>query len=104
MAVRERPAAQLAEPESGPEQDLLRLRDFLEAEDVEGARAYLRQLAERWPDSERVRHYLATLQPGPARAVPGSAGRERTREIAWLRAHGQEYSGCWLVLVGDRLI
>jgi len=105
MAVHEvLPPPLQGEPDD-PEEALLRLRAFLEAGDTKGAVAYLRELAERWPDSERVRHYLNVLDPGPARVLHGQrTGRSREREFAWLRAHARDHPGCWLAVAGGRLV
>jgi hypothetical protein len=84
--------------------DLDRLRSMVEHEDVEGARAFVKELEHRWPDSARVRHWARVLAPPVARRVPGSTGRSLDRERAWLREHGHEYPGCWLAVLGDRLI
>jgi hypothetical protein len=31
---------------------------------VEGARRFVKELAERWPESEQVQHYLRVLKTG----------------------------------------
>src|SRR5438270_12393720 len=77
---------------------------MVEHEDVEGARAFVKDLEQRWPDSSRVQYWARVLAPPVARRVPGGAGRSLAREYAWLRAHGREHPGCWLALLEDRLL
>lgn len=84
--------------------DLDRLRFMVEHEDVEGARAYVKELEQRWPDSARVRYWATVLAPPVARRVPRGTGRSYAREDAWLREHGREYPGCWLAVLEGRLI
>jgi hypothetical protein len=84
--------------------DLSRLRDMVERSDVEGARAYVKELEQRWPDSHRVHHWARVLAPPVARRVPGKPGRSFAREHAWLREHRREYPGCWLAVLEDRLL
>jgi hypothetical protein len=43
--------------------DLTRLGRLLEIGDVEGARSFVKELEGRWPESERVRHYVRVLAP-----------------------------------------
>jgi hypothetical protein len=83
---------------------LRRLRSLLEEEDVEGARAMVKELVERWPDSERVRHLAHVLESPRTRVLHGERGRPLHREHAWLRQHAAEYPGCWLAVFEDRLV
>lgn len=84
--------------------DLDRLRSMVEHEDVEGARAFVKELELCWPDSEHVRYWAHVLAPPVARRVPGPPGRSLAREHAWIREHGREYPGCWLAVLEDRLL
>jgi hypothetical protein len=84
--------------------DLARLRAFLEREDVEGAREFIKELEQRWPDSDRVRHFARVLAPPKVRIVPGARGRPLHKEHDWLRAHARKYPDCWLAVFEDRLI
>jgi hypothetical protein len=86
------------------EESLTQLRSQLERGDVEGAREFVGQLAKRWPASERVDYWALVLAPPVARIASGARGRPLDRERAWLKAHAQEYPGCWLAVYGDRLI
>ena len=98
------PAA-AGDPDPKVEEDLLRIRTLLEQHDIEGARAYVKDLAARWPDSAQVQHYARVLAPPVARVVEDSRpAKARDLELAWLREHGHEYPGCWLSILDDRLI
>jgi hypothetical protein len=83
---------------------MARLRECLERGDIDGAREFVRALHERWPDSERVRHFIRVLAPPIARVVPGSGGRSLRKEHAWLKEHAREYPGCWIAVLDGRLI
>jgi hypothetical protein len=90
---------------SGDEaQDLQQLRDLVERSDVEGARTFVKELEELWPDSEPVRHWARVLAPPVARVVTGMPPRSFEPEYAWLKEHGRGYPGCWLAVLGDQLI
>jgi hypothetical protein len=86
------------------EADLNRLRSMVEQADVDNARAFVKELEARWPDSERVRYWSRVLAPPVVRVGAGNTGRSYALEDAWLHEHGREYPGCWLALLGDRLI
>jgi hypothetical protein len=90
--------------QAGLADDLQHLRDLLEKGDVEGARAWVRGLEKRWPESERVRHYAHVLAPPKARVRSDVKGRPLDREWEWLRQHGHEYPGCWLAVFEDQLV
>jgi hypothetical protein len=92
------------EKQAGLADDLQHLRDLLEEGDVEGARAWVRGLEERWPESGRVRHYAHVLAPPEARVRSDIKGRRLDQEWEWLRQHGHEYPGCWLAVFEDQLV
>jgi hypothetical protein len=85
-------------------EDLLRLRGYLERRDVDGARAFVRELEQRWPDAEPVKHLARVLAPPASRPAPEVPHRSFRRENEWLRAHAREYPGCWIAVFEDRLI
>jgi hypothetical protein len=84
--------------------DLLRLRDHLERGEVPEARVFVKELAAKWPDSKRVQHMAHVLKPPVAREVPSRGLRPLDRERDWLRAHRNEYLGCWIALYGDEVV
>lgn len=104
------PQSEPSEAESGrtnQEQlaaDLQHLRDLLEADRVAEARRFVEELAQRWPEAERVQHYARVLEPPKVRMRPDLPARSREREWKWLEEHGREYPGCWLAISGDQLI
>jgi hypothetical protein len=84
--------------------DLVQLRNLLERADIKGARAFVEHLSTKWPDSDRVRHYVRVLAPPVVTMRAGEAGHSRQHERAWLQQHAREYAGHWLALRGDELI
>jgi hypothetical protein len=80
------------------------LRDLLDAEDIEGARRFVKELEVRWPDSERVRHYAHVLAPPVVRMRGDIRVRPLNNEWEWLRQHAHEHPGCWLAVLGDQLV
>ena len=101
----ERPEADaLATEQERLAADLQQLRDLLEYDRVEEARRFVKELEQRWPDAERVQHYAHVLAPPTVRMRPDLTFRRMDREWDWLRAHRQDYPGCWLAIYEDRLI
>jgi hypothetical protein len=86
------------------EADLQHLRDLLEGDRVEEARRFVKELEQRWPEAERVRHYAHVLAPPKVRSRPDIPARSRDREWKWLKEHAHEYPGCWLSVYEDQLI
>jgi hypothetical protein len=86
------------------DEDLARLRRLVEQGDVEGARAFVKVLEERWPDSPSVRQHARVLAPPVARIARDEPNRSFEAEYLWLRQHAHDYPGCWLAVLGDRLI
>jgi hypothetical protein len=84
--------------------DLKRLRDLLERDRVEEARRFVKELEQRWPEAERVRHYAHVLAPPKVRSRPDLPPQSSERELKWLKEHAHEYPGCWLAVYEDRLI
>jgi hypothetical protein len=85
---------------------LTQLRDEVSRGRVEEARATVKDLMARWPESERVQYWARVLAPPTSCSMPEPSFRSRPldRERAWLREHAREYPGCWLALYEDRLI
>jgi hypothetical protein len=85
---------------------LTQLRDEVSGGRVEEARATVKDLIARWPESERVQYWARVLAPPTSCSMPEPDSRSRPldRERAWLREHAREYPGCWLALYEDRLI
>jgi len=84
--------------------DLQHLRDLLEGVRIAEARRFVTELQQRWPESERVRHFAHVLQPPKVRSRPDLPARSSEGEWKWLKEHGHEYPGCWLAIYEDRLI
>jgi hypothetical protein len=84
--------------------DLQCLRDLLERDRVDEARQFVQELAQRWPESERVQHYAHVLAPPKVLPRPNIPPRSREREFKWLKEHASEFPGCWIAVHEDRLI
>jgi hypothetical protein len=84
--------------------DLQHLRDLLEGVRIGEARRFVKELEQRWPESERVRHYAHVLQPPKVRSRPDIPARSSEREWKWLEEHGHEYPGCWAAVHEGRLV
>jgi hypothetical protein len=96
--------AVLIDPEAEVSEDMAQIRALLERSEIEAARALIKELAVKWPDSDRVQHMAKVLAPPKVLGTSPATGRSFKPERDWLRAHGREYPGCWLALEGDRLI
>jgi hypothetical protein len=92
------------DPKSVIDEDLVPLRGFLERGDLKGAWEFVKELQQRWPDSERVRHYIHVFAPSVARGAPDSARRSFQRERLWLKEHAHEFPGCWIAVIEDRFV
>jgi hypothetical protein len=71
---------------------------------VNEARVYVKELVKNWPESERVQHWDRVLEPPRILGWKPAAGGDISGEKAWLKAHAHEYPGCWIALLGDRMI
>jgi hypothetical protein len=85
-------------------EEVQQLRDLLDAEDVEGARRFVKELEVRWPDSERVRHYAHVVATPKVQMRSDIRVRPLNKEWEWLRQHAHEHPGCWLAILGDQLV
>jgi hypothetical protein len=92
------------QPEATHDAEVLRLKRMVEAADVEGARRYVKELEERWPDSPRVKYWASVLAPPVARSTGESTGRRLDDEYAWIKAHADEYRGQWVAVHGSTLV
>jgi hypothetical protein len=84
--------------------DVVHLRALLERGDVEGARAWVKELECLWPASDEVRHYAQVLAPPQVSIRPGHRGSSRHLERAWLRENARRFPGNWLAILDDQLI
>jgi hypothetical protein len=84
--------------------DLVRLRALLERGDVEGARAWVKELERLWPEADEVTHYARVLAPPQVSIRHGHRGPSRRRERAWLREHARQFPGQSLAILEDQLI
>ncbi len=91
-------------PAADLETGLARLRTLVERDRVDAARAFVRELVERWPDSPQVQYWARVLAPPVAKVLHGVKHRSIAREQQWLREHRREYPGCWIAVYEDQLI
>jgi hypothetical protein len=86
------------------EEALERLIALVNSSRVDEARFYVKELVSKWPESERVQHWDRVLAPPRILAWKPAVGGDISGEKAWLKAHAHEYPGCWMAVLGDRLI
>jgi hypothetical protein len=85
---------------------LEQLRDDVSNGRVKEARAAVKELETRWPESKRVQYWARVLAPPVVVPTtgPDPRSRPRDRERAWLKEHAREYPGCWLAVFEGRLV
>lgn len=83
---------------------LERLQQLVNSSRVEEARAYVKKVVSEWPDSERIQHWDRVLAPPRILGWKPAVGGDISGERAWLKAHAHEYPGCWIAVLGDRMI
>ena len=83
---------------------LRRLRRLVETSEVPEARRYVKELAVRWPDDERVHHWDRVLEPPRVLPARGKVARSFRDDWGWMREHAHEYPGCWIAVHGKQLI
>jgi hypothetical protein len=101
------PKPTAAEPASAAlAEDLARLCELIATAPILEARAFVKELQQRWPESAEVAHWARVLAPPVARRVRSAGPRPKDRELefGWLREHAGEYPGCWLAVLDDRLL
>ena len=81
-----------------------RIRDLVERDRVTGARKLILEALERFPDHPKLISWQKALSPAKVIQVGGPRDRDRTPEFRWLDAHGPEYKGEWVAVLGDRLL
>ncbi len=95
-------------PEAGSLHDaeagLMALHELLEQGDVEGARRLVKELAQQWPDHERIQHMARVLERPRAFVGPPGPRLNLDRQREWLTAHAHESSGCWLAVGPEGLL
>jgi hypothetical protein len=84
--------------------ELALLRDLVARGELAEAWELVRGMERRWPDDEEVRRFARVLAPPTFSVRHESAVKPSRDEYRWLREHSREYPGCWLAVLGDRLI
>ena len=93
-----------AGPVADEDAALAEIRALLNDGDVPAARASSSDLARRHPDWQQVVDAAIVLAPPRVRTTGKATGRDRRRELTWLRENAERYSGQWVALRGDDLI
>jgi hypothetical protein len=86
------------------ERSLERLRNLVSEGDIEEARRFVKELEQRWPESNRVQYWARVLAPAKVTVRHGERSRPTDQERTWLRQHASEYPGQWLAVFGEQLI
>ena len=84
--------------------ELAEIRRLLEASEVPAARRIARELPLRWPESRQAAKVAELLGPSRARTLPAAKAFIVDHEQDWLRRNAHRYPGCWLAVLGDKLI
>jgi hypothetical protein len=103
----EEPKALSLDDEEALDRGLEQIRDDISrGGHVDEARALVKELEARWPESERVQYWARVLAPPVVVPTPEAHRNVRPldREHAWLQKHRRAYPGCWLAVHEDRLI
>ena len=86
-----------------PEEYEARIADLFEKERVPGARKLIEEALQRYPEAPGLLAWKKALAPPEVR-IGGARDRDRTPEFRWLDAHGPQYRGEWVAVLGDRLV
>ncbi|HET9228219.1 MAG TPA: DUF5678 domain-containing protein [Thermoanaerobaculia bacterium] len=81
-----------------------RIRSLVEADRVRGARQLIAEAIEIFPDHPGLIAWSKILSPAQVVKVGGPQDKDRTPEYRWLNAHGHQYRGEWVAVLGDRLV
>lgn len=98
----------MAEPMKVPQHETAeeyeaRIADLFEKERVPGARRLIDEALRIHPDDPGLLAWRKALAP-PKVWIGGARDRDRTPEFRWLDAHGRQYRGEWVAVLGDRLV
>ena len=93
-----------AHPNQRLTDELAQLAELVGRGELVQARETVKELERRWPDDLEVRRFARVLAPPAISVREGGTARPRHQEYHWLREHAREYPGCWLAILGGRLI
>ena len=88
---------------SSPEEFVEAIRALLASGEAGAARRAAADGAARFPDHPWLEKTNRIINPRKIASRPGNA-QDRTREFAWLRAHGTRFRGSWVALLEDELL
>jgi hypothetical protein len=81
-----------------------RIRELVEADSVEAARALLAEALENGNHEEGLAGWQRVLAPAKVRPVGGKKAPDPTPDFQWLKDHSGEYRGQWVALLGGKLL
>ena len=70
---------------------------------IQDACSTLQRGADLYPKDKKIAHLLRAISPGRVTNVKGTAPN-RSKEVAWIRRHGNKYRGQWVAINGDDLL
>ena len=79
------------------------VRKLIEVGEVDSARRVLAVAQQAEAVDPECRRLARFLEPPTARAHP-ARGSSSDPELDWISAHGHEYRGCWVAVLGDDLL
>lgn len=97
-------ATQITRGGLDPPEGERRVRELLELGAVEEARALSCRLAETYPEDRSVQKLWHVLAPPRVVGRSPASGRPISVERAWIKAHGKEYAGSWIAVLGSQLL
>ena len=87
-----------------PEAAARQLSELFTASRILQARRVVKDYVARWPESARLQHWDRVLEPPRVIGRRPASLRDLAPEKAWIAAHRDQYRGCWIALVGSRLV
>ena len=90
-------------PESQPFVFLEQAKSLLNEQRIRDACITLQRGIDLHPNDKKIAHLLRAISPGQVTKIKGTAPN-RSREVAWIRRHGNKYRGQWVAINGDDLL
>lgn len=78
-------------------------KSLLNEQRIQDACSTLQRGADLYPKDNKIAHLLRAISPGRVTNVKGTAPN-RSKEVAWIRRHGNKYRGQWVAINGDDLL
>jgi len=81
-----------------------RIRELVEQDRVDAARALLAEAVEKGNHGENLAGWQRVLAPAKAVRVGGKKAPDPTPDFQWLKDHADSYRGQWVALLGGELL